>query len=144
MLLDDNLVFLDGAGLDNAVTGEPVALNALFKPGAHHDAIPMAVMLTEEAKGGTSLTLKLQQADEASGPYADAPGSSLTVPLADMEMGKNIGWRSLPAGVTKPWMRMVATPAGTFTSGKLFAAITRETARPYSEGLYLNAGQSVG
>ncbi len=144
MLLDDNLVFLDGVGLDSAVTGEPVALNALFKPGVHHDAIPMVVMLTEEAAGGASLDLKLQQADEANGTYADVPGSSISVPLVDMEMGRNIGWRSLPAGVTKPWMRMVVTPTGTFTSGKLFAAITRETVQPYSEGLYLNAGETIG
>ena len=46
--------------------------------------------------------------------------------------------------MTKPWMRMVVTPDGSFTAGKLFAAITREEMQPYGEGLYINAGETIG
>lgn len=144
MLLDDNLVFLDQVELDETVTGDPVDLKALFRPGQNHDAIPMVIMLTEKAAGGTSVTLKLQQADRSNGTYEDVPGATLTLPLAELVHGKNIGWRSLPAGVTKSWMRMVLTPTGDFTSGKIFVALTREEAQPYSVGLYINAGETIG
>ena len=144
MLLDDNLVFFDGVALTDESTSDPVPLNALFRPGRYHDAIPMVVMLTEAPEGGTGITLKLQQADESKGAYGDVPGASMTILLADMVQGENIGWRSLPAGVTKPWMRMVVTPDGSFTAGKLFAAITREEMQPYGEGLYINAGETIG
>jgi hypothetical protein len=57
-----------------------------------------------------------------------------------MEPGTNIGWRYLPPGVTKQWIKIVATPGGTFTGGTLFAAIVRDDEMPYSEGLYLDRG----
>ena len=53
MLLDDNLVFFDGVALTDESTSDPVPLNALFRPGRYHDAIPMVVMLTEVPEGGT-------------------------------------------------------------------------------------------
>ena len=144
MLLDDNLVLLDQVSLEKEVTGDPVALNSLFKPGKYHDSIPMVVMLTEAPAGGTGMTLKLQQADSFGGTYEDVPGGELTVSIDDMVQGETFGWRSLPAGVVKPWMRLVMTPAGSFTSGKLFAAIVREEIQPYGEGLYISAGKTLG
>lgn len=147
MILDDNLVFLDGAALTEAVTSEPVALNALFRPGASHDAIPICIMLTEKAAGGDSLELKLQEADSADGEYADVPGATLSVPAAELTTGAagaRIGWRHLPRGVTKGWLRLTVTPSGSFSAGTIFAALTREDGQPWSEGMFINAGRTVG
>lgn len=144
MILDDNLVFLDGASLSEAVTSEPVALNALLRPGAGHDAIPMLMAVTEEAEGGESLEIKLREADSADGDYGDVPGACFSVPAAGLTAGARIGWRHLPHAVTKSWLRLTLTPSGSFSAGKIFAALTREDPRPYSGGMYVNAGRVVG
>ena len=68
----------------------------------------------------------------------------MTVALADLKVGKTIGWRFLPAGVTKPWLKMVATPTGEFTAGKIFAAVAREDDQPWEAGMYIDAGVVKG
>lgn len=143
MLLDDNLVSIDGVAI-GGITGVAVPLTSLFKPGQHHDPIPMVVKVLGEPAGGTSITLKIQQGDDKDGVFTDVAGSTLTVALADMVAGKNIGWRYLPAGVTQQWIKVVVTASGTFTTGKLFAAIVREEEVPMSEGLYIDAGVTKG
>lgn len=143
MIIDDNLVSIENKEIKEAITGDPVALTSFQKPG-RMGPVPMLVQLTEDAAGGTSLTLKLQQSDDEKGAFADVPGSSMTVPLADMAMGKNIGWRYLPSGVTKPWFKVVVTPAGSFTAGKIFAAVVREELYPYSDGMYIDSGVTKG
>jgi len=143
MIIDDNLVSIENRELTEAITGDPIALTSFQKPG-RMGPIPMLVQLTEDAAGGTSLTLKLQQSDDENGTYADVPGSSMTVPLADMTMGKNIGWRYLPAGVTKPWFKVVVTPDGSFTAGRIFAAVVREELYLYEEGMYIDSGVTRG
>ena len=64
--------------------------------------------------------------------------------LADLTAGKSIGWRFLPPGVSKPWIKMVATPTGTFTAGKIFAAVVREEEQSYEAGMYIDAGMVKG
>ena len=145
MILDDNLISIEDGDLTGAtVTGKAIALNSFQKPG-RMGPIPFFVgVVGEDAAGGTSITIKLQQSDSESGSYSDVPGSSLTVALADMVTGKNIGWRFLPTGLTKPWFKVVSTQAGTFTAGKLFAAVTTEDHLPYEEGMYIDAGVVKG
>lgn len=143
MLLDDNLVFFDGKEIKAEATSEPVALNSLFKPGKNHDAIPMIVTFTEAAEGGTSLKLTLQQGDTPDGAFEDVPGGVLDAKTADMVQGRSVGWRYLPAVVTKPWLKLKLSPTGTFTKGKLFAAVTREDVMPYDEGLYIDKGETI-
>lgn len=146
MLIDDNLVFFDNVELKDCTSGkdsEAVPLNALFKPGKQHEPITMFVAITEKPEGGSSVTLKLQEADKAEGEYSDVPGASLTISAADEKvMGKNLGWRFLPSDVTKPWLKLKAT-GESYTAGKLFAAVTREDVQPYTEGMYINAGKTL-
>ena len=140
MLLDDNTVLLDHAPvLGDAVTSDAIALNALQFPG-RAEPIPVCANVTESFAGGTSITFKLTQADSEGGTYADVPGSSVTVALANLTKGKALGWRFLPRGVGKPWLKMVATPSGTFTAGRVFAAVTREDDLPYEAGMYIDKG----
>lgn len=145
MILDDNLITIENGDLTKeTITGEAIALNSFQKPG-RMGPIPFFVgVLGEAAAGGTSVTIKLQQSDSESGSYSDVPGASITVALADMTLGKNLGWRYLPAGLTKPWFKLVSTQTGTFTAGKLFAAVTTEDHLPYEEGMYIDAGEVKG
>lgn len=141
MIIDDNLVSIDHVQLSSgAITGEPIALTSLFKPGRHHEAIPVNVSVSPDVAGGTQITLSLQQADSADGAFVEVDGTELIVTMDNMEPGTNIGWRYLPSGVTKQWIKFVATPGGTFTAGTLFAAIVRDDEMPYTDGLYLDRG----
>ena len=45
--------------------------------------------------------------------------------------------------MTKPWLKLKLSPTGTFTKGKLFAAVTREDVMPYDEGLYIDKGETI-
>ena len=140
MLLDDNTIMLDSVAiLGVAVTSDAIALNALLFPG-RSEPIPVTASITQAFAGGTSIAFKLVQSDTKGGTYTDVSGSSVTVALADLVKGKTIGWRFLPPGATKPWLKMVATPTGTFTAGKVFAAVVREDEQSYAPGMYINKG----
>jgi hypothetical protein len=143
MLLDDNLVSIDAKAIAATVTGDAVALTSIMNPG-RVEPIPCCVMVNEAAAGGTSVTIKIQQADTAEGSFADVPGSSVTVALADMIPGKNIGPRFLPAGVTKQWIKFVVTAAGTFTAGKVSAFVGREDEFLNEAGMYIDKGVVLG
>ena len=145
MLIDSNAVLLDSAAItSSAVTGPAVGLTSLMKPG-RAEPIPIVAKVVEAAfAGGTSIEFKLTQSDTEGGSYEDVPGSTVTVALAVLKVGKTIGWRFLPPGVTKPWLKMVATPTGTFTAGKVFAAVVREDDQPWEAGMYIDAGVVKG
>ena len=144
MLLDDNTVLLDSAPVQGAaVTGKAIALNALQFPG-RSEPIPVTANVSETFAGGTSITFKLTQSDTQDGTYTDVPASSVTLALVDLTKGKTIGWRYLPFGTSKPWLKMVATPTGTFTAGKVFAAVVREDDQPYAAGMYIDKGVVKG
>lgn len=145
MLLDSNLILMDSTPiLGAAVTGPAVALTSLLKPG-RAEPIPICAKVVGDAfVGGTSITFKLTQSDSEAGTYTDVPGSAVTVPLADLKVGTPIGWRFLPRGTSKQWLKMVATPTGTFTAGKIFGAIVREDDQPYEAGMYINKGAVQG
>ena len=145
MLIDSNTVFFDSAAVTSGeVTGNAVGLTSLMKPGRAEPIHICAKVVEEDFSGGTSIDFKLTQSDRESGSYDDVPGSAVTVPLADLKVGKTIGWRFLPAGVTKPWLKMVATPSGSFTTGRIFAAVVREESQPWEDGMYIDAGSVVG
>ena len=144
MILDDNLVSIDNADLrGSAITGNAVALTSFQKPG-RMGPIPMMVTVSADATGGTGVALSLLQADAQDGSFTEVPGSNMTVASADMHPGMNIGWRYLPAGVTKQWLKVKVAPTGTYTAGKVFAAVTREEILPYVAGMYISDGVVKG
>ena len=146
MIIDDNTVLIDSQAVTSAaVTGSAVGLTSLLKPGRAEPIHVVAKVVEEDFAGGTSIAFKLQQGDtEDDDSFEDVPGSEVTALLADLTLGKCIGWRFLPPGVSKPWIKMVATPTGTFTAGKIFAAVVREEEQHYEEGMYIDAGQVKG
>lgn len=143
MILDDNLVFFDGAALTGTVTSAAVPLTSLFKPGKA-EPIPVWVKCTETATGGTSIAIKLTEADTESGEYSDVAGSSETVLLAALTKDAKIYLRWLPGSVKKQWLKVAVTKTGDFTAGKLTAAIVREDEQPYEAGMYIDKGVVVG
>lgn len=145
MIIDSNLVSLDSVAVTgSAVTGSAIALDSFLDPG-RMEPIPLCAKVVGEAfAGGTSLTFRITQSDTEDGAYADVPGSEVSVALADLTVGKSIGWRFLPRGVSKPWLKMVVTPTGTFTAGKVFGAVVREDDLPYEAGMFFDKGVNVG
>lgn len=143
MILDSNTVSIDDQAItSSAVTGSAVPLNMFWKPGRQD---PICVMVKGSGfLGGTSITFKVTEASTQSGDYSDVPGSSVTVLLADLQKGGNLAFRFLPTKTAKQWIKIVATPTGTFTAGKLTAAIVREDDLPYEAGMYINKGAVVG
>ncbi len=143
MILDDNLIFFDRASLGSAVSSAAVPLNSLFKPGKA-EPIAVFVKVNETAATGTSITLKLQEADTEAGDYSDVPGSSETILTAALVKDAKIYQRFLPAGVTKQWLKISVTATGTYTAGKVTAAIVREDEQPYEAGMYIDKGTVQG
>lgn len=144
MIIDSNLVLLDSVPiLGTAVTGPPVALTSLLIPG-RAEPIPIYAKVLEAFAGGTTVTFKLTQSSTEGGTYDEVPGSAVTVAASDLKVGTPIGWRFLPRGASKPWLKMVATPSGTFTAGKIFGAIVREDDLPYEAGMYFDKGVLQG
>ena len=144
MILDDNLIFVEDASLGSAVSSNAVPLTSLMKPG-RAEPICVWAKCTETAATGTSITLKLTEADTESGEYSDVPGTSETILTAALVAGKRIWMRWLPGAVKKQWLKIDVTLTGsTFTAGKITAAITREDEQPYEAGMYIDKGAVVG
>ena len=138
MLIDDNLVSIDSQALSGTVTPVAIALNAFKKPG-RQEPIPVAIRATRDVAGGTSLTIGFSQSDTQGGTY-NAVGPSWTVTLAELQTGLCVGPRWLPREIDKPWIKITVSKTGTFTAGKLFAAVVREDDLPYVSGLYIDKG----
>ena len=144
MILDDNLVFFDRASLTSTVTSAAVPLTSLMKPG-RAEPICVFCMVNETAATGTSITLKLQEADSEAGDYSDVAGSSETILTAALVKGAKIYLRWLPGNVAKQWLKVDVTLTGsTFTTGKITAAIVREDDLPYVTGMFIDKGAVVG
>ena len=138
MLIDDNLVSIDSQALSGTVTPVAIALNAFKLPG-RQEPIPVAIRATRDVAGGTSLTIGFSQSDTQGGTY-NAVGPSWTVTLAELQTGLCVGPRWLPREIDKPWIKITVSKTGTFTAGKLFAAVVREDDLPYVNGLYIDKG----
>ena len=46
--------------------------------------------------------------------------------------------------MTKPWLKLAWTVTGSFTAGKIFAALVREDSEAYEAGQYINSGKVEG
>lgn len=138
MLLDDNNISINDCSLEETQTGDAIPLTSLLRPGR---AEPVCVFIraTEKAAGGTSVALAIEHADKENGTFSTV--ATATVTTAELVPGQLLGWRWLPPSVTKPWIRVKATPTGTFTAGKIFAAIVREDPQEYENGMYIDKGQ---
>lgn len=142
MITDSNLILREGAAHSSGA-GEAVALSSLAFPGKH-DPVAMVLCVTESYTGGTAMTFTLQQADRRNGEFSAVPGFSLTVPISELEAGTLLPLRHLPRGVTKPWVRLAYSAEGSFSTGSVFCAITRERPEPYEAGMYADRGRIVG
>lgn len=142
MLVDSNLVLKEGAVTANGA-GDPVGLTSLRIPGKG-EVVPFAFKVTESFAGGTSVAFKLQQSATRDGSYADVDGSEFTLATAALAVGARAPIKYLPRGVTKPWLKLAWTVTGSFTAGKIFAALVREDSEAYEAGQYINSGKVEG
>ncbi|MCD7984136.1 MAG: hypothetical protein LUG19_07775 [Desulfovibrio sp.] len=142
MLVDSNLVLKEGA-VTATGAGDPVGLTSLRIPGKG-EPVPFAFKVTESFAGGTSVAFKLQQSASRDGSYADVDGSEFTLATAALTVGARAPVKYLPRGVTKPWLKLAWTVTGSFTAGKIFAALAREDIEPYEAGQYIDGGRVEG
>ena len=106
------------------------------------EPVNVTVCVTSDVNNLTSLTIKLQQADTPTGTFSDV-GPGLTLTLAELKAG--CGYRfELPDNAIKPSLRLNYTIAGTApTTGKLFAAITRDVCLGWATGQRIDKGRVV-
>lgn len=103
-----------------AVNGTTIDLNST-KP-ANVSEYRALVKLTQDAAGGTSVSVKLQDSADGS-TWADLAGcSGSEVVLASAKKGKELLNIRLPQACRR-YVRAVLTPTGTFTAGKVFGNI---------------------
>ena len=142
-IIDRNSVFFEGPLTANA-TGNPVALNGLKIPG-RMEPMPLRLSVTEAFTPAETqtLTIRMEESDSADGPWAAVPGASVSVANTAEAPGLPLGARPylrfLPQGVRGSWLRLCfeITPVEgkTITSGRIFAALTREEDLPYEPAI---------
>ena len=141
MIIDDNLVLYEGT--PTAGAGDAVALTSFLNP-SKQDPIPVILKCTQNLAGATSVAVKLQQSDTKTGTYVDVPNSTVTIPTASFKVGNRVGWKYLPNGTTKQWLKLHVTVTGTLTAGKMFCAISGFMDEAYEDGMYINKGEVIG
>lgn len=138
-IIDSTAVFFEGP-LTAQTDSRAVPLTALRLPG-RMEPIPFRISVSQGflAEELASLTLTLQEADSADGPWTDVPDATLTIAGTALTTATRLGWRHVPQGVRKSWLRLhlVPTPQASksVTTGQLFAALTREEDLPYEPAL---------
>lgn len=145
MILDSNLISIEGELKDAPIEGKAVDLSGFQKPG-RMNPIPLyaGVIGEEEPAEGTSITITIEQGDTQCGEFTAIEGLEKKATLEEMKRGKNLGWRFLPPCVTKPWIKVKIEAEGSFTKGCIFAAVVSEDYFPYEEGMYIDAGEVKG
>ncbi len=138
MIIDNFNVFSDNvavaAGNSNVVSVMPFL--------GRGEPVNVTLCVTKDVNNLTSLTVKLQQSDTPTGAFADV-GSGITLTLAELKAGNTFRFE-LPDNAVKPSLRLNYTIAGTAPStGKLFAAITRDSLLGFAVGQKINKGKVV-
>ena len=142
-IIDRNSILFEGP-LTASITGTAVALNALKLPG-RMEPMPLRLSVTQAFKPEEvqSLTIGLDEADAASGPWAAVAGAAVSVPNTAENPALTAGARPyhrfLPQGVRKSWLRLTftLTPVSgkSVTQGRIFSALLREEDLPYEKAL---------
>lgn len=138
-IIDSTSVFFEGP-LTAESHSRAVPLTALRLPG-RMEPIPLRISVTEAFKADelSSLALTLQEADSPDGPWTDVPDTALHIDGTALTATARIGWRHVPQGVRKCWLRLHLVPTAqasqSVNTGRLFAALTREEDLPYEPAL---------
>jgi len=136
MIIDSNLIFTADAVHTNK-NSNAVALTSFSHP-SRMGHIPIIFRVTEDFNNLTHLNVSLEQSQTENGIYTAVNDTSFSIVLADLKAGENFGWRCLPNGIDKPWLRLVYEIEGILpTQGKIFAAITAEVDEPYTVDMHV-------
>lgn len=136
MIIDNLNVFSDNVSV---AAGNSAVVNLMPFSG-RGEPVNVTIRVTKNVNNLTSLTVKLQQSDTPTGTFADV-GGGITLTLAELQAGNTFRF-SLLDNVLKPSLRLNYTIAGTAPStGKLFAAITRDVQLNYAAGQKIDKGR---
>lgn len=135
MIIDQFCVFFDDKAAAASMTSDAVS----FMPYAgREDPIYITLLAKGANSAAVTFTVYVQESDNNSA-WTAAGRFTLAKPNANPVLQAV----SLPATVTKKYVRLTATVTGTVTGVTLFAAVTRDHFAPYDKGLYVDAGQVV-
>lgn len=135
MIIDNLNVFTDNFTVRSNNSSVVLDLSPSIGTG---DPLNVTVIVTEAYAAAVTLTVNVQDSNDGLafstvGSFVlDKPsraGSMLQFPM--------------PYNVTRPYVRLSYTVSGTTSTGKLFAALTREHFAPYGDGLYIEKGKKV-
>lgn len=134
MIFDNTLLFSD----NQAVTATAPSTNVVDLGAAPNGRdigpgtpIPLAVIVTEDFAGLTSLTISIQVDDNAAFSSPKTVYTTVAYPLTDLVVGKRFLLPEyVPTGTNERYMRLNYTVAGTGTAGTITAGVVaaRQTA----------------
>lgn len=136
MIIDQLNVFTDNIAIKTTAASPALTVMPFLGKG---EPVNVSVIVTEPYAAAATLTVSVQEADNELGPYTvlatyafpgiNKAGATLTFPL--------------PKNLKKKLVALAYTVTGTTTTGKLFAAVTRDTLQPYEPGQYIKNGKVV-
>ena len=143
MNLDDKNIFSDNQAITETADSTK-KVNVMAHLG-RIDAgeVFVTVKVTESFNTLTSLDIDLQQAATENGSYTSVHKVA-AIPRASLVKGFKAPFRVPPADAKSPWFKLVYTVNGSAPStGKIFAALTREEEQKYAAGLYIDKGRTI-
>ena len=143
MIIDNKNLFSD----EQAITGTADSTNKVnvmsFMGKNQAGTVFINVKVTEAFNTLTSLDIDLQQAATASGSYTSVQKFSAVL-RATLVKGYKLPFRVPTSNLKSPWLKLVYTVNGSAPStGKIFAALTREEAVKMEAGLYIDKGRTI-
>ena len=143
MIIDNKNLFSD----EQAITGTADSTNKVnvmsFMGKNQAGTVFINVKVTEAFNTLTSLDIDLQQAATESGSYTSVQKFS-AVPRASLVKGYKLPFRVPTSNLKSPWLKLVYTVNGSAPStGKIFAALTREEEVKMEAGLYIDKGRTI-
>ena len=136
MIIDQLNVFTDNLEVKTSANSPVIPVMPFLGKG---EPVNVTVVVTEPYSAAATLTVGVNEADNAMGPFTvlatyafpgpNKAGATLTFPL--------------PKTLKKKYVSLAYTVTGTTSTGKLFAAVTRDTLQPYEPGQYIKNGKVV-
>ena len=136
MIIDQLNVFTDNIDVKSSANSPVVPVMPFLGKG---EPVNVTVVVTEPYSAAATLTVGVTEADTTMGPFTtlatyafpgiNKAGATLTFPL--------------PKNLKKKYVSLTYTITGTTSTGKLFAAVTRDALQPYEAGQYIKNGKVV-
>lgn len=143
MINDNKNIFSDSQAITETADSTSKVNVMSFLGKNRVGGVFITVKVTESFNTLTSLDIDLQQAATESGSYTSVHKIA-AIPRASLVKGYKAAFRVPPQALKSPWLKFVYTVNGSAPStGKIFAALTREEEVKMEAGLYIDKGRTI-